>query len=278
MNFTTVSLIFSKEQEKSETMARKPLHFFVKRVFDIVVSLVAIILLSPFFLLIYILLKSESGKAPAIYISKRVGTNYRVFNLFKFRSMVPDADAKVSELSHLNMYKKNEIEAQNDIKPTKKGDSSKENETDSSKTLLFHDNEMIEEAEYLKRKMEESGSVFKKFESDPRITRVGGFLRNTSLDELPQLFNILKGDMSLVGNRPLPLYEAERLTTDKGSKRFLASAGLTGLWQVTKRGQADMTEEERVDLDIEYAENESLWLDIKIIFKTFPALFQKEDV
>lgn len=259
-------------------MTRKPLHFFVKRVFDIVVSLIAIILLSPFFLLIYLLLKSESRKAPAIYISKRVGTNYKVFNLFKFRSMVPDADAKVGELAHLNMYKKGENDEEIEIKPTKQGVSSKENESDGSKTLLFHDNEMIEEAEYLKRKMEESGAAFKKFESDPRITRVGGFLRNTSLDELPQLFNILKGDMSLVGNRPLPLYEAERLTTDKGSKRFLASAGLTGLWQVTKRGQADMTEEERVDLDIEYAENESLWLDIKIIFKTFPALFQKEDV
>lgn len=119
---------------------------------------------------------------------------------------------------------------------------------------------------------------FVKINNDPRVTKIGNFLRNTSLDEIPQLFNVLKGDMSIVGNRPLPLYEAEQLTTDMWAKRFLAPAGITGLWQVTKRGQKDMSETERKQLDIDYASGYSFWLDCKIILKTFPALLQKESV
>lgn len=256
-------------------MQGKPVHSFFKRLFDIAVSFTALFILSPILLLVYALLKLESKEAPAIYISKRVGSNYKIFDLYKFRSMVPDADSKIKDLDHLNMYK-GESDVDSSEKQSDK--SHTESSSNSSKTLLFHDNEMIEEAEYLRRKMIQNGTAFKKFSSDPRITKVGGFIRNTSIDELPQLYNVLKGDMSLVGNRPLPLYEAERLTTDKGSKRFLASAGLTGHWQVTKRGKADMTEQERIDLDVEYAEKESLWFDLKIILKTFPALFQKENV
>lgn len=123
-----------------------------------------------------------------------------------------------------------------------------------------------------------SDTVFFKIKNDPRITRLGMFLRNTSLDELPQLFNVLKGDMSLVGNRPLPLYEAERLTKDQIAWRFLAPAGITGLWQVTKRGNKEMSLDERIHLDMEYAMKNSFMLDMKIIFSTFPALFQKEKV
>lgn len=125
---------------------------------------------------------------------------------------------------------------------------------------------------------DESDSVFYKIKDDPRITRFGLFLRKTSLDEIPQLLNVLKGDMSLVGNRPLPLYEAEKLTKDKIAWRFLAPAGLTGLWQITKRGKDDMSPEERIQLDMEYAMNNSFWGDMKIILKTFPALLQKEKV
>jgi len=121
-------------------------------------------------------------------------------------------------------------------------------------------------------------AVFVKIENDPRITRIGRILRNTSLDELPQLFNVLKGDMSIVGNRPLPLYEAEMLTTDHSAGRFLAPAGITGLWQVTKRGGNDMSISERIQLDIEYAQNYSLFYDFKIILKTIPALLQQSDV
>lgn len=120
--------------------------------------------------------------------------------------------------------------------------------------------------------------AFTKFKNDPRITRLGRFLRKTSIDELPQLFNILKGDMSAVGNRPLPLYEAEQLTANEWSWRFLAPAGLTGLWQVSRRGGSEMSETERKELDNYYAKNHSMALDAKILFKTFSAIIQKENV
>ena len=123
-----------------------------------------------------------------------------------------------------------------------------------------------------------SSSVFFKIQDDPRVTRFGKFLRSTSLDELPQLFNVLKGDMSLVGNRPLPLYEAERLTKDGDVRRFLAPAGITGLWQVTKRGKKDMSDTERIQLDIIYARKISFAYDLKILLSTFPALIQQEKV
>jgi lipopolysaccharide/colanic/teichoic acid biosynthesis glycosyltransferase len=120
--------------------------------------------------------------------------------------------------------------------------------------------------------------VFFKIKDDPRITNFGQFLRNSSLDEIPQLFNVLMGDMSLVGNRPLPLYEAEKLTKDQIAWRFLAPAGITGLWQITKRGKDNMSPDERIALDMEYAMKNSFWLDMKILLSTFPALLQKEKV
>ena len=123
-----------------------------------------------------------------------------------------------------------------------------------------------------------TGAVFIKFSHDPRVTRVGRFIRKYSLDELPQLVNVLRGEMSLVGNRPLPLYEAEMLTRDEWSTRFLAPAGITGLWQVTKRGHADMSAEERIALDIDYARNHSLLTDLSIILRTFGAVVQNEEV
>lgn len=120
--------------------------------------------------------------------------------------------------------------------------------------------------------------VFFKISNDPRVTKFGTFLRNSSLDELPQLFNVLKGDMSIVGNRPLPLYEAKALTTDQYAERFNAPAGITGLWQVKKRGQKEMSSEERIALDIAYAKNHSLLFDLKIILDTPKALAQKDNV
>lgn len=125
---------------------------------------------------------------------------------------------------------------------------------------------------------QQNGVSFVKIENDPRITRIGRLIRRSSLDELPQLFNVLKGDMSIVGNRPLPLYEAEQLTRDVWAMRFLAPAGLTGLWQVTKRGKKNMSAAERIALDNTYAQNYSILFDLKIILKTIPAMFQHEEV
>lgn len=122
-----------------------------------------------------------------------------------------------------------------------------------------------------------SGPVFVKLSRDPRVTRVGRFIRKYSLDELPQFINVLRGDMSLVGNRPLPLYEAEMLMHDAYCDRFLAPAGLTGLWQVSKRCKAHMSMEERVALDIQYSKTASIWTDFYIIIKTFSAFVQKDE-
>ncbi len=124
----------------------------------------------------------------------------------------------------------------------------------------------------------QSKSVFFKIENDPRITRLGNFLRNTSLDELPQLINVLKGDMSIVGNRPLPLYEAQQLTKEQCAMRFMTAAGITGLWQVTKRGKKNLSEDERIALDVQYAMDNSFQSDMKLIFKTLPALTQEAAV
>jgi lipopolysaccharide/colanic/teichoic acid biosynthesis glycosyltransferase len=126
--------------------------------------------------------------------------------------------------------------------------------------------------------VQEKSPAFFKIENDPRITRIGSFLRNSSLDELPQLFNVLKGDMSIVGNRPLPLYEASTLTTDEWAERFMAPAGITGLWQISKRGKQEMSTEERILLDINYARSRSIRGDLMIILQTPTALIQKANV
>jgi len=143
---------------------------------------------------------------------------------------------------------------------------------------IYADDHQWCEKDYILNKKSKGGSAFFKLKDDPRITKVGKFIRNTSIDELPQLWNVIIGDMSIVGNRPLPLYEAEKLTTDKYALRFLAPAGITGLWQVEKRGKGEMSEEERLLLDNVYAQNHSFVNDIKLILKTIPALFQKESV
>lgn len=134
------------------------------------------------------------------------------------------------------------------------------------------------EVQNLMTKNQYGESAFFKLQNDPRVTKLGSFLRNTSIDELPQLFNVIKGDMSIVGNRPLPLYEAEQLTTNEWSMRFLGPAGITGLWQIIKRGKSDMSDRERKKLDNFYNKKFSIWLDLKIIFMTIPVLFQKEKV
>lgn len=242
-----------------------------KRVFDLVVAGGILLVIFPLLILVVLAIKLES-KGPFWYKSKRVGTGYKVFDFYKFRSMYTDADQRIKELAHLNQYA---IEAEQQMGETKQGNKAAKGE---NVTLIYKDGTEMSEEEYLELKRQQAAGTFVKFKNDPRITRVGHFIRNTSIDELPQLINVLKGDMSIVGNRPLPLYEAEQLTSDDWGERFLAPAGITGLWQVEKRGKGEMSEEERKALDNRYAKNFSFWNDIKLILKTIPALFQKENV
>ena len=191
-----------------------------KRTFDIFFSGMAILCLSPLLIFTALAIRIES-KGPIIYKSKRVGSNYQIFDFLKFRSMYTDADKHLKDFNALNQYQ----------------------------------------------------------QEDEDITKIGRIIRKYSIDELPQFINILKGDMSIVGNRPLPLYEAELLTSDEHIDRFMGPAGLTGLWQVEKRGEAGkLSAEERKQLDITYAKTFSFWLDIKIILKTVTAFIQKENV
>ncbi|MEJ7766286.1 MAG: sugar transferase [Chitinophagaceae bacterium] len=204
--------------------------FLLKRIFDIVVSSAAILLLSPVYLLIALIIKLES-RGPVLYVSQRAGRGYRVFEFYKFRTMEMGADEKINQLSHLNHYN-------------------------------AHD---------------DSESVFFKVINDTRITRIGAFLRNSSLDELPQFINVLLGEMSLVGNRPLPLYEAVKLTTNEWAERFMAPAGITGLWQIKKRGREEMSMEERIKLDISYTQKYNFMYDLWIMVNTPAALIQKSN-
>lgn len=201
---------------------------FSKRTFDIIISSLLMIVLSPLFLLIMLAIKFES-KGPVFYISKRAGRGYKIFNFYKFRTMVAEANDKITDFSHLNLY----------------------------------------------NPLKENGPVFIKIDNDPRITRIGAFLRKCSLDELPQLWNVFIGDMSLVGNRPLPLYEAATLTTDEWAKRFMAPAGMTGLWQIKKKSRSKMTAEERISLDINYADKSNFFFDLWIMANTPSAVIQR---
>lgn len=215
-----------KQKEEMMTVVPGKIQSLLKRVVDILISLSAIVLLIPVFLIIALAIRIES-RGKVFYISKRAGMGYRIFNFYKFRTMTPDAELKRTQYVHLNLYPYSEL------------------------------------------------ARFFKVENDPRITGVGRFLRNTSLDELPQLFNVLRGDMSLVGNRPLPLYEAENLTTDELAKRFMAPAGMTGLWQVKKSGKSVISADERLDLDLNYADKSNLLMDMWIMAHTPQALMQK---
>ncbi|MBF0619120.1 MAG: sugar transferase [Candidatus Omnitrophica bacterium] len=189
-----------------------------KRIFDIVVSSVGCIFLSPFFLAIAIWIRFDSP-GPAFYFSRRYGRGGKVLKMWKFRSMVVDADEKLKELKQRN---------------------------------------------------EVDGPIFK-IRQDPRVTRVGRFLRKYSIDELPQLVNVLLGDMSLVGPRPLPIDQVE--TEDlKQLKRLEVRPGITGLWQV--RGRSDLPFHRLVKWDAWYINNWSFWLDVNILFETIPVVLK----
>ncbi len=188
---------------------------FFKRLFDIVVSFIAIILLFWLFIIIAILVKCDSN-GPAIYVSERVGKKGKIFKFYKFRTMRQNADKELDDLLQFN----------------------------------------------------ETGGITFKMTNDPRITKIGGFLRRTSLDELPQLFNILKGDMTFVGPRPCTVREYN-LYSEKDKLRLLVPQGLTGYWQI--HGRSNTTFDEMINMDIFYIVKRrgffyDFWLMVRTVF------------
>lgn len=273
-----MSLILKETDSDAVSPYKTPVF---KRLFDIVFASITLLLLSPLLLLFVIAIRLES-KGKVYYISKRVGTGYNIFNFLKLRSMYADADKRLKEFEHLNQYARKESEEEpkkeENVLVSEEGEAMPEKET-----VLFGDDVAVSETEHIHGRKKKQDHAFVKFENDPRITKVGKIIRKLSIDELPQLINVIKGDMSIVGNRPLPLYEAELLTTDEWTDRFNGPAGITGLWQVEARGKTSkMSPEERKSLDNRYvkiANNRfSFWKDLWIILRTVPAVFQKENV
>ena len=198
------------------------LYSVTKRLIDIVGSLCGIILLSPLFLIVAILIKLEDPKGKVFFAQERNGRYPKTFKMYKFRSMVHNAEDLLKDLMDRN---------------------------------------------------EQTGPVFK-INDDPRITKVGKFIRKTSIDELPQLFNVLKGDMSLVGPRPPIPHEVDQYNSYQ-MQRLAVKPGLTCIWQVSGRNNIGF--DEWVEMDIEYIKTRNLWLDIKLIFKTVGVLFGDEN-
>jgi exopolysaccharide biosynthesis polyprenyl glycosylphosphotransferase len=191
----------------------------VKRGLDVTVSLVLLVLVAPVLAAVALAIKFTS-KGPVFFQQERVGVNKRRFLIYKFRTMVPDADKLLAGLENLN---------------------------------------------------EATGPVFK-IKNDPRMTPIGRLLRRSSLDELPQLFNVLQGDMSLVGPRPLPVRDYEGFSEDWQRRRFSIRPGITCLWQVN--GRSAISFERWMQLDLEYIDQWSLWLDVKILARTVPAVLK----
>ncbi|MGG3915946.1 sugar transferase [Rossellomorea vietnamensis] len=193
-----------------------------KRFIDIIGASIGLCLLSGLFIIVAILIKIEDPKGPIFFTQKRVGKNGKEFNMYKFRSMVADAEERLLELLKLN---------------------------------------------------ETTGAMFK-MKNDPRVTKIGRFIRKTSIDELPQLFNVLKGEMSLVGPRP-PLIREVLEYTNYDKQRLLVTPGCTGLWQVS--GRSNIGFNEMVELDLKYIRKRNTLFDMKIIFKTVLLLFGSKD-
>jgi lipopolysaccharide/colanic/teichoic acid biosynthesis glycosyltransferase len=254
-----------------------------KRFFDIVIAGIALILLSPLLLLVIIAIRLES-KGKVYYTSRRVGRE--PFDFYKLRSMRVGADSELEKLAKdKNQY--TSASARTDINFSTSCPLCRALPADESCSPILHIGpHAICDYWYTvqKKEIDKSKAAFIKIVNDPRVTKVGKFIRNTSIDELPQLINVIKGDMSIVGNRPLPVYEAEQLTKGDMSRRFLAPAGITGLWQVELRGKGgDMSEEERKRLDNVYSDhfignNYSFGYDFVLVLRTFKALFQKDSV
>lgn len=195
---------------------------FLKRCFDILFASFILICISPLLLLLIIAIRLES-KGKVYYVSERVGTGYQTFNFLKLRSMYSDADKRLNELEHQNQYNYQEyLEEKQEVVLNESTDT-------VGGTILFGDEDAFEETAHIRRQKLKQTSVFVKFENDPRITKVGKIIRKLSLDKLPQLINVIRGDMSIVGHRPLLVDEAKMLTTDEWTDRFYGPAGITGL-------------------------------------------------
>jgi exopolysaccharide biosynthesis polyprenyl glycosylphosphotransferase len=192
---------------------------FLKRILDVILSSILLIALSPVLAVVALLVKLTS-EGPVLFKQERIGRNKRRFFIYKFRTMVPNAERLMSQVESLN---------------------------------------------------EAQGPVFK-IKNDPRITPLGRFLRRTSLDELPQLFNVVKGDMSLVGPRPLPVRDYEGFSEDWQRRRFSVRPGITCLWQV--HGRSNIGFEHWMKLDLQYLDEWSIWLDMKILAQTIPAVMK----
>jgi lipopolysaccharide/colanic/teichoic acid biosynthesis glycosyltransferase len=246
-----------------------------KRVFDVFAVSAGVIVLSPLLLIVMIAIKLES-RGKVLHVTKRIGTAGKIFDYLKFRSMRDGVEPVISEMSAQKSQftygsQNSEIDFE---KPCPKCSQLRPNITCSP--LIHIGTESICEYWYSAQKNEinHTKSTPGKNES-PRMTKVGKFIRNTGIDRLPQLINVLKGDMSIVGNRPLRLYEAEQLTKGDMSRRFLAPAGMTGLWQVEDRQRMrDISELERKSLDVAYSDhfignNYSFWYDFGILLRRF---------
>ncbi len=282
-NSLSKSRLFRPHTKSEETRDKQFKIPFVKRAFDIVIASIILAVLAPILLVIMLAIRLES-KGKVYYIAKRVGR--KTFDFYKLRSMRAGADKELQNLAK----KKNQYNKEETLTTLKMNTScprcSKLPPGEFCSPLKYEGIDKICDFMFNKQRdiIKSKSSSFIKIVDDPRITKIGKFIRNTSIDELPQLINVIKGDMSLVGNRPLPVYEAELLTEDQLSKRFLAPAGITGLWQVELRGKGgEMSEEERIALDNKYADyfidkKYTLWHDIRILLRTVPALLQKSTV
>lgn len=217
---TTNGKTVRRDNMRDVYMQKSKIYKVLKRIFDCILSLIALIVLSPVFLITAICIKLEDG-GPVFFSQPRVGKDMKPFMFHKFRSMYVNADEKLKDLL-------------------------KENE--------------------------QTGHAFK-IKNDPRITKVGKFIRRTSIDELPQLVNILKGDMSIVGPRPILVWQMEECSPYE-QQRLIVQPGLTCYWQIS--GRANIGWEQWVELDLDYIQNMSLWTDIKMIVKTVPALFTSD--
>lgn len=266
-------LIQKRDYQRNGRVLHKPVSVRMpvgKRIFDILLSFTILTLISPILLIVAVLIKLDS-KGPVFYSSKRVGMGFRIFDMYKFRTMSTGADKLLAGMASQNMYNKVAEE-----KPADELCEECKLANTPCQRPLYLDQKQICELQY--QREQKAKAMFSKFKEDPRVTKLGKVLRNTSIDELPQLFNILKGDMSFVGNRPLPVYEAEKLTNIGYARRFAAPAGLTGLWQVTKRGKAKVSDLERIQLDVLYAKRYSFRTDLIILLRTLKAVWQKENV